>query len=101
MGGHDSVHHGKSESRALVNVFGGEEGDEYLVHDFPFHSGTVVLHREQHLPGFDRGFHEKISPVGHRLNRVHDQVDQHLGQLGGIGGDRRFFFAKGILRLRL
>src|SRR6266850_26872 len=68
---------------------GGEEGAEQLVHAVRIDPDAGILHGHQHLITLVRlrTNHQLARPVRdgrHRLDRIHDEVDEHLLQLDPI-----------------
>src|SRR5436190_1654280 len=96
----DAVRRWEPQARTAVFVFCGEEGFKNMWQDFGVHSATGILNREHgvrtalhikaealwRLIQLDiAGVDAKRAAIRHRVERVDDEVHQHLLNLSAIG----------------
>ncbi len=87
---HDAVGHREPKAEALADRLGGEEGLEHLIQMFAGNTAAVVAHAE--LPAVTVELTEdaqaSLRALGHGIQRVVQQIDQHLLEADGVAADR-------------
>jgi hypothetical protein len=84
---HDPVDHREAEARA-PRALRGEERLEKPRPDRLRHADAGVAHHEDDLAALRRRLDGDAAAVGHRVDRVEQQVRQRLAQFRGVAGDR-------------